>query len=115
MSFILAVMMMSVAVPTDRWIPVSGSEGPHRDYLDRHSIQRNGHKVTLWTRRDFAGQQRILWHEIEIDCAAKMDTIIAWVEDNAGAVTHNVHSPHRPSATIPPGSLGQTIFDLVCR
>lgn len=115
MSFILAAMMMSVPVPTDRWILVSGTDGPQRDYLDRHSIQRNGNKVTTWTKRDFAGQQRILWHEIEVDCAAKSDTIIAWVEDNAGAVTHNLVRPHRPSATIPPNSLGQSIFDLVCR
>jgi hypothetical protein len=115
MSFILAVMMMSVAVPTDRWLPVSGSDGPRRDYLDRHSLQRDGNKVTLWTKRDFAGQQRTLWHEIEVDCAAKSDTIIAWVEDNAGAVTHNLVRPHRPSATIPPNSLGQSIFALVCR
>ena len=115
MSFILAAMMMSVAVPIDRWIPVSGNDGTQRDYLDRHSIQRNGHKVTLWTRRDFDGQQRTLWHEIEVDCAAKRDTIIAWVEDNAGAVTHNPNRPHRPSAPISPNSLGQFVFDLVCR
>jgi hypothetical protein len=106
---------MSVALPIDRWVPVNGGDGTHRDYLDRQSLQRNGHKVTLWTRRDFAGQQRTLWHEIEVNCAAKSDTIIAWVEDDAGAVTHNVARPHRPSATIPPNSLSQSIFDLVCR
>lgn len=115
MSFFLMALMMSVAVPTERWVPVSGGDGTHRDHLDRQSLQRNGDKVTLWTRRDFAGQQRTLWYEIEVNCAAKSDIILAWVEDNAGAVTHNVVRPHRPSATIPPNSLGQSIFDLVCR
>jgi hypothetical protein len=115
MSFILAAMMMSVAVTTERWVRISGSDGTHWDYLDRHSLKRDGNKVTLWTRRDFARQQRTLWHEIEVDCAAKSDTISAWVEDNDGAVTHNLVRPHRPSATIPPNSLGQSIFDLVCR
>jgi len=114
MSLVVAAMMF-VVVPADRWVPVSGSNGTYRDYLDRESLQRHGNKVTVWTKRDFAGQQRTLWHEIEVDCAAKSDTIIAWVEDNAGAVTHNLVRPHRPSATIPPNSLGQSIFDLVCR
>jgi hypothetical protein len=115
MSFFLTALILTVAEPTDRWVPVRGRQGTHRDYLDLQSIQRNGTKVTLWTRRDFAGQQRTLWHEIEVDCSTRSDAIIAWVQDDAGTVTHNPTRPHRPSAAIPPDSLGQAIFDHVCR
>ena len=109
------VCAFSMMSQSDRWLPVGGSQNEYQDYLDRESIKRSGNKVTLWTRRDFVTQQRTAWNEIEVDCARKRDTILATVQDDAGTVSHNIVRPHRGSTAIPPNSLGQRIYDLVCR
>jgi hypothetical protein len=100
---------------SDRWVPVGGSSNAHQDYLDRESIQRSGNKVTLWTRRDFVTQQRTAWNEIEVDCSSKRDTILAYVQDDAGTISHNIVRPHRGSATIAPGTVEESIYEFVCR
>lgn len=104
----------AMVTPSERWIPIGESGIASRDYLDRESIQRSGDTVTLWTRRDFVTQQRTAWNEIEVDCANKRDTILAYVQDDAGTVSHNIARPHRRSTEIPPHSIGERIFDLVC-
>jgi hypothetical protein len=106
---------LAMVTPSERWVHVGGSANAYQDYLDRESIQRNGHIVTLWTRRDFLTQQRTAWNEIEVDCTNKRDTILAFVQDDAGTVSHNIARPHRESIAIPPHSAGERIFDLVCR
>lgn len=101
-------------VQPDRWVPLGSSNG-HADYLDRESVKRSGSTVTLWTRRDFVTQQRTAWIEIEVDCSSKRDTILAYVEDNAGAISHNIVRPHRGSTVIRPNSVEERVFGLVCR
>ena len=109
----LTALALSAVLPPDRWIPVGGT-GLHEEYLDKESVKRSGDKVTLWTRRDLPRDQSTLWHEIELDCSARTETILAFVRDDRGTVSHNVARPHRESAPIPPGSVTAKIFDLTC-
>jgi hypothetical protein len=111
----LVAFALSLVMPPERWIPLGGTSKAFHDYLDRESIQRSGTKVTLWTRRDYAAKQRTAWNEIEVDCATRRNTILAYVQDDAGTVSHNNVRPHRASAPIAPNSVDQRIFDLVCR
>jgi hypothetical protein len=112
---LVMALALSMLMPSDRWVPVSDSSGAYRDYLDRKSIKRSGSKVTLWTRRDYVTQQRTAWNEIEVDCLRKRDTVLAYVQDDAGTVSHNIVRPHRGSTAIPPNSVEERVFDLVCR
>ncbi|CAA9508600.1 MAG: hypothetical protein AVDCRST_MAG31-822 [uncultured Sphingomonas sp.] len=114
LQFVMA-WALSVVTQSDRWVPVGGSHNEYQDHLDQESLKRSGNKVTLWTRRDFVTQQRTAWNEIEVDCARKWDTILAYVQDDAGVISHNVVRPHRGSTAIPPNSVGERIYDLVCR
>jgi hypothetical protein len=108
-------LALSISIPSDRWIPLGNGGEAYLDYLDRESIQRTGSKVTLWTRRDYATQQRTAWNEIEVDCLRKRDTILAYVQDDGGTVSHNIVRPHRQSTAIPPNSNQEKIFEFVCR
>ena len=109
------VCALSMTMQSDRWISIGSSNNASQDYLDQESIKRSGNKVTLWTRRDFITQQRTAWNEIEVDCSSKRDTILAHVQDDAGTISHNVVRPHRGSTAIPPNSIEERIFHLVCR
>ena len=112
---LLTALALSAALEPDRWVHVGGSAGLYEDYLDRESVKRSGDKVTLWTRRDFAEGGATLWHEIELDCPARTETILAYIRDERGTVSHNVARPHREASPIPPGSVEEKIFDLACR
>lgn len=114
LQFVMA-FMLSMLTPSDRWVPVGDGSAAYRDYLDRESIKRSGDKVTLWTRRDYVTQQRTAWNEIEVDCLRKRDTVLAYVQDDAGTVSHNIVRPHRASTAILPDSVEEGIFDLVCQ
>ena len=111
----LAGLALAGAADPDRWLHVGGSAGLYAEYLDRDSVRRSGQTVTLWTRRDFVRGPSTAWHEIELDCAARTDIILAYVRDDGGTVSHNVARPHRGPAPIPPNSAAERIFDLVCR
>jgi hypothetical protein len=111
--FLTALVLSTLAEP-DRWVHV-GSGNDHAEFLDRESVRRSGDKVSLWTRRDLAGDQDTLWHEIELDCSTKTDTIIAYIRNERGMVSHNDIRPHRASAPIPPGSVQEKIFNIACR
>ena len=113
--YLLMACALSLAARSDRWGPLGGGGNEYQDYLDQESVKRSGNKVTLWTRRDFVTQQRTVWHEIEVDCSSKRRTILAYVQDDAGTISHNATRPHRGAAAIPPDSIEQRIFDLVCR
>lgn len=110
---LLIACALSTTMSPDRWVPVGGSS-EYADYLDKESIKRSGNTVTLWTRRDFATKHRSAWNEVEVDCSTRRDTILAYIEDNAGTISHNIVRPHRESSTIAPNSAGEKIFDLVC-
>lgn len=111
---VVAGLALILAAPSERWVEI-GSGAAHRDYLDRDSIERAGDRVTLWTRRDFATERRTRWHEMEVDCSRRQDTLLAWVEDHEGSVSHNVTRPARGPAPIADGSLAARIYDAVCR
>ena len=110
--FLMALALL--AVEPDRWVHVGGSTD-YKEYLDRESVRRTGDKVALWTRRDYVRGQSTSWNEIEFDCAAKTETIIAWIRDDAGIVSHNVVRPHREATPIAPKSLEETLFNIACR
>ena len=111
----LTLLALGTAISPERWVHVGGSTDVYEEYLDKESIMRSGDKVTLWTRRDFVQDQGTAWNEIEVDCSTKTDIILAYVRDDGGSVSHNVVRPHRESSPIPPGSVEERIFDLVCR
>ena len=110
----LTVLVLSALIQADRWVHVGGSPGLYEEYLDKQSVARSGDKVTLWTRRDLARGEGTAWNEIEIDCSARTDTILAWVRDDRGTVSHNVVRPHRAAVPIPPNSVEERIFNIAC-
>ena len=112
---LLTALILSMAMQPDRWISVGGSIGLYEEYLDKESIKRSGDKVTLWTRRDFVRGRSTAWNEIEFDCSARTETILAYIRDDDGTVSHNVVRPHRGAAPIAPKSVEERIFNLACR
>ena len=70
--------------------------------------------MTLWTRRDFAGGGATVWHEIELDCAARTETIVAFIRDDGGIISHNDARPYRAASPIRPGSAEERIFAIGC-
>lgn len=111
----LMALALSAAVQPDRWLQVGRSPGVYEEYLDRQSVRRSGAKVTLWTRRDFAAGKATLWHEIEFDCSRRTETIVAYIRDDGGKVSHNGVRPHRKASPIKSRSLGERLFKLACR
>jgi hypothetical protein len=111
----LTLLALSAMVEPDRWVHVGGLADRYEEYLDTESVKRSGDKVTLWTRRDFASDRATLWHEIEFDCSKRMETIIAYIRDEGGAVSHNDVRPHRQASPIPPASAEERIFKIACR
>jgi hypothetical protein len=111
---LIALTIATTAQP-GRWVHVGGNGDLYQEYLDKESVNRSGDKVTLWTRRDHGRDQGTAWNEIEFDCLAKTETILAYIRDDRGIVTHNVVRPHRAAAPIPPGSVEEKIFNIACR
>ncbi len=112
--FLIALALSAMLQP-DRWVHVGGSANVYEEYLDKESLRRSGDRVTVWTRRDFVRDGGTAWHEIEYDCAARTETILAYIRDDRGTVSHNVARPHREASPIPPGSVEERIFNLACR
>ena len=112
--FLLGLAPSEVIQP-NRWAHIGGSSNSYEVYLDRKSISRSGEKVTVWTRRDFVLRERTIWNEFEIDCSARTETILTYVEDDSGNISHNVARPHRAAAPIQPKSVEERIFGIVCR
>jgi hypothetical protein len=111
----LAACALALVTQAERWVPVGGTSDAYQDYLDMESIKRHRTTVTLWTRRDFTSKNRTAWNEVEVDCLAKRNTILAYVQDDAGTVSHNMVRPHRESAPIAPNSVEEAIFQIACR
>ena len=111
--FLIALALTAMLQP-DRWVDVGGSTDLYKEYLDKQSLRRTGDKVTLWTRRDFA-DRATAWNELEFDCSARTETIVAWIRDDRGTISHNVVRPHRGAAPIAPGSLEEKLFKIACR
>lgn len=111
---ILTALALSTAIQPDRWVHVGGSTNLYEEYLDKESVSRSGDKVTLWTRRDFVRDQGTAWHEIEFDCSKRTETILAYVRDDRGTISHNVVRPHREALLIPPKSVEERIFNIAC-
>jgi hypothetical protein len=112
--FLTALVLLTLAEP-NRWIRVGGSANRYEEYLDKESLRRSGNKVSLWTRRNYRGARSTSWNEIEFDCAAKTETLVAWIRDDDGVVSHNVVRPHRGAARVQPKSVEEKIFNLACR
>jgi hypothetical protein len=108
-------LALFAAVQADRWVLVGGSTNVHEEYLDTESVKRSGDKVTLWTRRDFVQNKATAWKEIEFDCSARTETILAYIRDDRGIISHNVVRPHRAASPIPPASVEEKIFNIACR
>lgn len=111
----LTALALSMAFQPDRWIHVGGSTDLYEEYFDKESVRRSSDKVTLWTRRDFVRDQGTAWHEIELDCSTRTETILAYIRDDRGTISHNVVRPHRKSSPILAGSVEERIFKLACR
>ena len=112
--FLTGLALSGEAQP-DRWVHVGGSADSHQEYLDTESVRRSGDKVSLWTRRDFARDGSTAWHELEFDCTTRTETVVAWIRDEGGTVSHNDVRPHRGPSPIAPNSAAETIFKLACR
>jgi hypothetical protein len=111
--FLIAVSLL-MAAPSDRWVQIGGSPNLYDEHLDTQSVRRSGDGVTLWTRRDWAGNRRTSWNELEFDCPRKRVTILAYVQIDGEAVSHSVRRPHRRASPILSDTVEQRIFDIVC-
>lgn len=112
---LIMALALSAMVQPDRWIHVGGSTNSYEAYFDKESVRTSGSRVTVWTRRDFVLDQSTVWHELELDCSTRTDTILAYVRDDRGTISHNDARPHREASPIQPGSIEDRIFDIVCR
>lgn len=112
--FLIAVALLA-ASPPDRWIHMGGSTNLYEEYLDKESVRRTGDKVTLWTRREFALDQGTAWNEREVDCSMRTETILAYIRDNNGTISHNIVRPHREASPISANSVEEKIFNIACR
>jgi hypothetical protein len=111
----LTALALSAMTQPDRWVHVGGSADLYEEYLDKESLRRSGDKVAVWTRRDFVRDGGTVWHELEYDCAARTETILAYIRDEGGAVSHNIVRPHREASPIPPDPVAEKVFKMVCR
>lgn len=111
----LTALLLSAAFQPDRWLHVGRSPGVYDEYFDKQSVTRSGDKVTLWTRRDSARGKVTLWHEIELNCSTRTETILAYIRDDGGKVSHNSVRPHRKASPIRPKSVGERLLKLACR
>jgi hypothetical protein len=111
----LVAWALSAALEADRWIHVGRSQSGYEEYVDKDSITRIGDKVIAWTRRDLGLEHSTIWHELEFDCLRRTETILAYIRDDKGTVSHNVARPHRAASPVPPGSVQEKIFNLACR
>lgn len=111
--FLLALALVTLA-QADRWVPLGGGTG-HAEFLDKESLKRVGDKVTLFTRRELAPEKATYWEEIEFDCKARTETIIAWIRADERGVDHNVTRPYRGAAPIAPNSAKENAFKIACR
>ena len=112
--FLIAVVLF-MEDPPQRWVQVGGGTGLSEEYLDKASIRRSGDKVTLWTRRDFPLDRGTSWNELEIDCSTRTQSILAFIRDDGGTISHNVTRPHRGASPILPDSVEERIFHIACR
>jgi hypothetical protein len=112
---LLIALALSTAMSPDRWVPVGGATDDYREYLDKESVTRSGAKIIVWTRRDFLLGSRTAWNELEFDCLRRTGAVLAYIQDDGGTVSHSVVRPHREASPIPPNSVEETIFKLVCR
>jgi hypothetical protein len=112
--FLIAVALATVSSP-DRWVHVGSSANLYEEYLDKESVRRIGDKVTLWTRRDFVRDQGTAWNELEFDCSKRTETVLAYIRDEGGTISHNVVRPHREASPIPAKSVGERMFNIACR
>lgn len=112
--FLIAVAVFSVS-PADRWVHVGGSASLYEEYLDKESVKRIGDKVMLWTRREYASNRGTAWNELELDCSKRTETVLAFIRDDAGTISHNVVRPHREASPIPANSVQEKIFNIACR
>lgn len=99
----------------DRWVHVGHGTDRTEEYVDRESIERNGDKVTLWTRSESRPERSIVWKEWEFDCAKKLQSVLAYISDDQGTISHNVARPHREASPILQGSVEEMIYAKVCR
>lgn len=110
----LIAMALAMLAPPDRWVRIGGAE-LHEEHLDKESVRRSGGKVTLWTRRRSVPDDDTSWNELEIDCSKRTATILAYVRDKGGAISHNVARPHKEASPIVPNSVEERIFNIACR
>lgn len=111
----LTALALAATVPPERWVHVGGRAAAYEDYLDTESIQPAGNRVTAWTRRDSAPDRSVEWHELEFDCSGGTATILAYVRNQDGTISHSSARPHRGPSPIRPGSAEDRIFNRVCR
>jgi hypothetical protein len=111
---ILIAFLLSAAAPAERWVHVGGHPNVHEEYVDVESIARDGDKVSLWSRRDLLLNQGTVWHELEFDCGARTETILAYIQDAGGVVSHNNVRPHREASRIAADPVTNRIFEIAC-
>lgn len=101
-------------VQPERWVHVGGSPDQHEHYLDQESIAALGDRIVAWTKRESMLDQSTEWYELEFDCSIRTVTILAYVRDQRGIISHGVARPHRAASPIQPGSADDRSFRIVC-
>jgi len=112
--FLIALAIATVT-PPDRWVRIGGINDRYDEFVDMESVRRSGDKVVIWTRRKFVRDKVTSWNELEIDCSMRTETVLAYIRDDAGTITHNAVRPHRGASPVLPDTAEEKIFNIACR
>lgn len=112
---LLTALFLSLDAQPERWVHLGGGAGAPSEYLDKDSIVRADPFVTVWTRRDVRPDGVTLWHELKVDCATRRVSILGYVRDERGTVSHNDARPHRDFRPVRSGTGEERVFRMVCR
>lgn len=120
---LLSVLISSSALAEWTWV---GGGGDGSDiYMDLESVRRDGEKVKLWTMQNFKPSSgkikpkylsnKSYW---EFDCKQELARIpgitIYSGKKGSGSIVESDYNVNKAWLPVPPGTIGQMIFDAGC-
>ena len=122
---ILLLLIVSTNVFAE-WIEVTrSSDGDQTVYVDSDSIKKKGNKYTMWSLSDFKTVQKFendrflsqMMHE-EYDCEEETKRLLDFYSYSGnmrgGDIVYSETNIKMESASMPPGSIGETSLNRVC-
>ena len=114
----LLLGLLLVAQAGTRWHLV-GQNDSRTTALDTHTIQRQGQRVTFWTRTNYStpdqdGTTRLI-AQSRMDCSARTVTHLSWSAQRAdGAHLDSGNFPNPVAEPIAPNTTAEAIHEYLC-